>query len=457
MNKHIHFIGICGVAMSALAIACHKKGWAVTGSDKGFYPPVSTYLKQAGIAYYPGWHPKKMGTPDLVVVGNVAGSKNPEWLTLQEKNIPYLSYPEFIHEYLIKDTSVVCAGTYGKTTSTTLLSWILLYAKKDPSYMFGGIPGNAMDAAHMSDSTVSILEGDEYKTARWDIRPKFAHYSPTHLLLTSVVWDHADIYPTEATYVQAFKNLLDSIPLSGFLVLSEKVRETVSSVAHTETWTYGKKEGNDFKYTNVVQTKDVVSFDILHKEEQYHIEIPMLGEYMADNATGCFAMALRLGIDPEIIIAAMKEFKGLKRRSEKRYEGSITIIDDIAHSPSKAEAILQSIRKVYDGKIITIFEPNTGNRQAESAPLYTDAFAHADEVIIPRLTRIKQDPNKPTAFDGEHLAHVIKKSHPHVLHITKDDDLIQHIKNNTNNGDVVAFLGSHSFRGMIEELIEQMK
>ena len=121
-TKHIHFIGICGVAMSALALAFHENGWNVTGSDKGFYPPVSTHLKDAGVSYYPGWHPEKMGTPDLVIVGNVAGSKNPEWVHVQEHKIPYLSYPEAIAKHLIAENSIVCAGTYGKTTSSTILS-----------------------------------------------------------------------------------------------------------------------------------------------------------------------------------------------------------------------------------------------------------------------------------------------------------------------------------------------
>ena len=226
MKKHIHFIGICGVAMSALALAYQKKGYKVTGSDKGFYPPVSTHLKDAGIKFYPGWHPEKMiadGNPNLIIVGNVASSTNPEWLYVQENNIPYKSYPEAVAEQIVKDTSIVCAGTYGKSTTTTLLTWILKQADKNPSYMFGGISLNDLSSANFTDSDISILEGDEYKTARWDDRPKFAHYSPTHLLLTSVVWDHADVYPTEQSYVYAFEKLIRDLPRNGLLVLSAKV------------------------------------------------------------------------------------------------------------------------------------------------------------------------------------------------------------------------------------------
>ena len=159
--KHIHFIGICGVAMGALALAFKRQGYRVTGSDVGFYPPISTHLAESGVEYYPGWHPEKLqlrtleesfagqvGRPDLVVVGNVASSNNPEWLAVQQNNIPYCSYPELVRDYIIKTNSIVCAGTYGKTTSTTLLAWILKATGYDPSYMFGGLsPGNFPAAA----------------------------------------------------------------------------------------------------------------------------------------------------------------------------------------------------------------------------------------------------------------------------------------------------------------------
>ena len=220
-TEHIHFIGICGVAMSALAIALHKTGYTVTGSDKGFYPPVSTHLKNAGITYYPGWHVEKMtkhGNPDLVIVGNVASSTNPEFLYVQENNIAYKSYPEFVAEFLVKEHSIVCAGNFGKTTTSALVSWILKENEYMPSYMFGGLATHNFPSAAITDGTYSVLEGDEYKTARWDARPKFMLYSPTHLLLTSISWDHADLYPTEALYMKQFEHLVSLVPKNGLIV-----------------------------------------------------------------------------------------------------------------------------------------------------------------------------------------------------------------------------------------------
>jgi len=453
-QQHIHFIGICGVAMSALALAFKKQGWKVTGSDAGFYPPISTHLKNAGIDFYPGWHPEKLGTPDLVVVGNVASSTNPEWLYVQEKKLNYKSYPEVIAEYFVKKNSIVCAGTYGKSTSTTLLTWILKEAEFNPSYMFGGLSLNEMPAAEMTKSDWSVLEGDEYKTSRWDNSPKFSHYSPTHLLLTSVVWDHADVYPTEQKYLEAFKKLVAAMPKNGLLVISEQAATVVPK--RDGSWiTYGKNNGNDYMYTDIIQSKNGLKLSITEKisNNKYLISSDCLGEYMADNITACFALAREVGIAPEKIIKAIAGFKGMKRRLEKRYDGAITIFDDIAHSPTKAKAILETLRQIYTGKIFAVFEPNTGNRRPESVPSYNAAFKHADEVIIPRLTKIKTDPAEKPPLEGVELAAIIAKTHPKVQYIDEDKKLLAYLKEKTRAGDAVVFIGSHSFRGMIEELV----
>jgi len=458
---HIHFIGICGVAMSALAIAYHKKGYEVTGSDKGFYPPVSTHLKNADIEYYPGWHVDKMtkdGDPDLVVVGNVAGSKNPEWLYVQEHNLN-VSYPEAVARDIVKQHSIVCAGTYGKSTSASILSWILSENGFDPSYMFGGISLNDMPAAQLTDSTYSVLEGDEYKTARWDERAKFFHYAPTHLLLTSVVWDHADVYPTEESYIDAFAKLVTGLPKDGTLVLSAKVAHEQQGFAKDSSAklvTYGRTEDNDYQYFDVTATKEGTSFKIKHGDIISNLQSPTLGDYVPDNMTGSFAMAHQLGIEPETIIQSLKSYAGLKRRLERRHNGDVAVFDDIAHSPKKAEATLRSLKELYEGNVYAVFEPNSGNRLESAIPGYDEKFVNADTVIIPRLSKIKRDPNKPAPLDGAALADVIAESHPDVRYVEDDEKLIQLLTMQTKKGDVVAFLGSHGFRGMIEELIGKL-
>ncbi len=454
-TKHIHFIGICGVAMSALAIALHKTGYTVTGSDKGFYPPVSTHLKNAGITYYPGWHVEKMtkhGDPDLVIVGNVASSTNPEFLYVQENNIAYKSYPEFVAEFLVKEHSIVCAGNFGKTSTSALLSWILKENEYKPSYMFGGLATHNFPSAEITDGAYSVLEGDEYKTARWDTRPKFMLYSPTHLLLTSISWDHADLYPTEALYMKQFEHLVSLVPKNGLIVACKDGKNVTEYAKQSQSRVvfYGKDEENEYSYTNITSTKNGLHFDIIHNSSTYSITSPLLGTYMVENICGAFAMASELGIQPQNITQSVRTFLGMRRRLEKRCENNITVFDDIAHSPEKAASTLATLRSIYTGKIIAIYEPNTGNRNKEAVPQYAHAFAHADSVIIPRLSAVKQGPNTPEIMDGKALSDMIETTHPNTKYIEDDNELVTHLIEHTKKEDVIVFLGSHGFRGMIE-------
>jgi UDP-N-acetylmuramate: L-alanyl-gamma-D-glutamyl-meso-diaminopimelate ligase len=456
--KHIHFIGICGVAMSAIAIAMKKAGYKITGSDKGFYPPVSDNLKKNKIKFYPGWHPEKMiekEKPNFVVVGNVASSSNPEFKYIIENKIPYKSYPEVISEFFVRQNSIVCAGTYGKTTSSALLAWIFEQEKLSPSYMIGGVPINKFEPAKIGSGKWSVLEGDEYKSARWDSKAKFFHYSPTHLLLTSVVWDHADIYPTEESYISAFKKLCKLVPQTGKKIISEQAQKIIKQ---KNCITYGRDEHNDYQYKNVLHSKVGLAFDIINKNKTYKINTASIGEFMAKNITGCFALASLIGIDPVRIIKHIKSFKNIKRRLEKRLDGPVYIYDDIAHSPSKALSVLKTLKKIHEGKIFAIFEPNTGYRMASISANYNNAFEYADEVIIPELTKLKENPNaleKP--MNGNEIAKIISKTHNASIYINNDGQVLNYLQKKAKQDDIIVFLGSHGFRNMIEESVKQFK
>lgn len=460
--KKIHFIGICGVAMSAVAAALWKRGFQVTGSDAGFFPPISTHLAKLGIPYYSGWHPEKMiegGAPDLVVVGNAAGSQNPEFLYAQEHKIPFISYPEAVGKYLVKAKSIVVSGTYGKTTSSALLAHIFTQAGLRPSYMTGGLTQNEAPAAVIEDSDWSIVEGDEYSTAKWDRLAKFFHYKPTHLLLTAIKWDHADLYPTEQEYFEAFRKLIGLVPADGIIAacIDTKTLPEILRESKRKYVSYGKSAKAEYRYENVKQDTQGISFDIVHGDKTYAVESPLLGAYNAENITGCFAMAAEAGIPPSKIIEGVKTFMGMKRRMEKRHSKDVTVIDDIAHSPEKAQSVLENLRLIYPGLIVAVYEPNSGNRTAQSKPGYKDAFKNADTVVIPRLTKLKIDPAHPEkTFDGEELAATIAESHKEVHYMDDDEALVDFLALGRNKGDVIVFLGSHGFRGMIEETIKKL-
>lgn len=458
MLKHVHIVGICGVATSALASAFHKKGWKVTGSDKGFFPPASTQLEKLGIKFYAGWHPEKMiaeGTPDLVVIPTASGSQNPETLYVEEHKIPRASYTEVFRDYFIRENSIVCAGTWGKTSSTALLSFILTHAGLDPAYMFGGISLSHEMSAQITDSKWSVFEGDEYKSGPNDPTAKFFYYKPTHLLFTAVSWDHADLYPTEDDYFKAFEKLVNGIPENGLILANADnngiARLLCDAKINCRLVRYGKVLSADYHYDSVVESKDGLTFTIIHNKDSYQITSPMLGEFQAENITGCFAMAREIGIPAEKIIEAIREFKGMKRRLEKRYEGDITVIDDIAHSPEKAASVLATLRKIYSGKIYAVFEPNIGGRQREAVQKYDHAFKDADEVIIPRLTKLKvgEDGSKKP-LEGYELTQVISKTHPKASYVDDDEKLVNRLAGIAKKDDVIVFLGSHGFRGMIE-------
>jgi UDP-N-acetylmuramate: L-alanyl-gamma-D-glutamyl-meso-diaminopimelate ligase len=499
--KHIHFIGICGVGMSALAILWKKKApaasggtsWKVTGSDSGFYPPVSTHLEQNKIDYYPGWHPENIGSnqkdpsaassvlyqddknspfghrPDLVVVGNVAASENPEWLYVQKNKIPYVSYPELIAQNLVRKNSIVCAGTWGKTSTTALLAYILKTAGYKPAYMFGGLPARSEakaglhldqmpNAADDEGGDWSVLEGDEYKTGKDNPEAKFFSYKPTHLLLTGLAWDHFDMYPTEESYYDAFTRLLGAMPQTGLVVAcaDDKNIERVLGAAKCKILKYGAGLF-DYQYGNVAMNKNGIQLKISYDGAEYDIYSPLLGGYMAENICGAFAMASEIGVPVEKIADAIAGFKGIKRRLEKRgvtAQGA-PVYDDIAHSPVKAISALSTLRAIYAGKIFAVFEPNTGNRQMTAAPSYDNCFTAADEVIIPRLTKIKIDEKtKDAVMDGAKLAEIIARTHSAVKLMADDDELIRYLKTAAGPDDAIVFLGSHGFRGMIENLTE---
>ncbi|MBP7992891.1 MAG: hypothetical protein KAZ30_04580, partial [Candidatus Magasanikbacteria bacterium] len=329
------------------------------------------------------------------------------------------------------------------------------------SYMFGGLMQNNFPSAALADSDWSILEGDEYKSARWDNGPKFAHYQPKYLLLTAISWDHVDVYPTEQSYFAAFQGLVESVPDDGIITVSTDNSVALNMAATRQGGpliiTYGTDADAIYRYENVAQSANGLQFDIVHQAEKFSITCPLLGSYQAENITGAFALASELNIEPQKIIAAIASFPGLKRRLEKRIEGLVTVFDDIAHSPAKATSVLETLRAIYSGKITAVFEPNTGNRKPEAKSLYTEAFIAADEVIIPRLTKIKIDTSdEAPPIDGEELALTISQTHPNVLYIDDDAELITHLTDTAETDDIIVFLGSHGFRGMIEELIGKL-
>ncbi|MFA4873039.1 MAG: Mur ligase domain-containing protein [Patescibacteria group bacterium] len=462
-KRHIHFIGICGTAMAPVAKMFWDLGWRVTGSDKGIYPPISDYLKQNKIAYYVGFHPERIGNPDKVVVGNYISLVNPEFSAIRERGIPYQSYPEALREYVIKSNSIVVAGSFGKTTTTALLAWIWECAGRRPSFMAGGMMRNFPNSVRSNDSLWSIVEGDEYPACRWNPVPKFSFYDPHFLVLTGVQWDHADIYTTEESYIEMFKKLVASMPPNGLICAAldrPHMRDVLNKASAPVVW-YGRTgSGADWSTEVLYQKKATkMTFYGPSNETIGPVSVPLLGSIAFDHFTGAVALARASGIDQTAIMQALTSFQGVCRRLEVRgVVNKVSIIDDFAHSPSKAKSAIDAVKQTFNrGRVIVVFEPNVGNRLRSLAPSYRDAFNSANTVIVPRLSATKHNENTEARLDGAQLAQIISSSNTHieeVVYIDDDIQVVQKLQKIAQPGDCILFLGSHGFRGMIEQTLE---
>ncbi len=475
-QKHIHFIGVCGVGMGAVAVMMKKMGWKVTGSDKGFFPPISDFLKKNKIDFYPGWHPEKFTDlqkmekkPDLVVVGNFISLNNPEYLWFKKQKYDIKSYPEIVAQYVVKKNSIVATGTFGKTTISAFVAHAFKTANLKPSWFIGGLANNFVCGAKNNSSKWSVAEGDEYTTARWDPRSKFLLYQPTHLILTSIIWDHFDVFPTEKKYDESFKKLIDLIPENGIIVAAKRKNtqkiDKMILKSRALVLRYGKKgtisSSQDYGYQIKSLDKKGARFSIYHENKKLgDFQTCLLGEHLVENFCAGIALCHYCGIKTTALKKAVKTFKGVKRRLEIRNKSKkIKVVDDLAHSPSKAMASLSALRAHFPkARIFAIYEPNVGNRTLSSEPFYKNAFQKADYVIIPRLSLTKTEPGQEKRMSGEELTKMIKEKNKgvDVFYFPDDDELIKFLIMAAKMDDIIVFLGSHGFRGMIEEIIKKI-
>src|SRR5712671_2501180 len=349
-KKHIHLIGICGTAMASLAGMLKQRGLRVTGSDAAAYPPMSDFLGELGIPVAQPFDPRNLEPrPDLVVVGNAISRGNAELEQVLDQRIPFCSLPQLLHEEFLRGKEVlVVAGTHGKTTTTSMLAWIFHTAGMQPSFLIGGIAENFGSSFHLGQGKHFILEGDEYDTAFFDKGPKFLHYFPDSVILTSVEFDHADIYNNLDAVETAFKRLVNLIPRRGRIIAfdtGESIERCLERpLCPVER--YGSADRATWQITNLKLGAERTSWTVLCEGKPWaDFEFPLAGEYNVWNATAAAALAADYGVPKEVIADALRSFKSVKRRLEVKAEvKGITIIDDFAHHPTAIEQTLQALR-----------------------------------------------------------------------------------------------------------------
>jgi UDP-N-acetylmuramate: L-alanyl-gamma-D-glutamyl-meso-diaminopimelate ligase len=470
-KKHIHLIGICGTAMASLAGMLQRRGFRVTGSDAAAYPPMSDFLADLGIPVAQPFDAKNLDPrPDLVVVGNAISRGNPELEQLLDQRIAFCSLPQLLHDEFLRDKEVlVVAGTHGKTTTTSMLAWIFHTAGLQPSFLIGGIAENFESSFHLGQGKHFIIEGDEYDTAFFDKGPKFLHYFPDSVILTSVEFDHADIYKDLDAVETAFKRLVNLVPRRGCIIAFDGVAGEASESASLERCLrkafcsverYGSGAYSQWQIANLKFEPERTSWSVLRNGGPWgDFDFSLAGEYNVWNATAAAALASSYGISKEEIAAALKTFKSVKRRLEvKAQVNGVTVIDDFAHHPTAIAGTLKALRERYPGaRLWAILEPrsNTLRRRVLQADL-ARSLALADEIVVAGVFRSEAVPENERLELPELAASI--QEHGRRARLAADADaIVDMITSELRSGDVVAILSNGGFGGIYEKLPARLR
>lgn len=462
--KHIHLIGICGTAMASLAGMLQRRGFRVTGSDAAAYPPMSEFLASLGIPIAQPFAAANLSPrPDIVVVGNAMSRGNVELEEVLDQRIPFCSLPQILHDEFLQGKEVlVVAGTHGKTTTTSMLSWIFESAELEPSFLIGGIAENFKSSFRLGSGKHFILEGDEYDTAFFDKGPKFLHYFPDSVILTSVEFDHADIYKDLDAVETAFKRLVNLVPRRGRIIAFDTgvSLDRCVSRAFCPVERYGRSSQADWQVADLFLKPTRTTWRVLRGGKPWaDFEFSLGGEYNVWNATAAAALAANCGIATDQIAAALKTFKSVKRRLEVRATvNGITIIDDFAHHPTAIAGTLTALRSRYPGsRLWAILEPrsNTLRRNVFQTQL-AESLALADEVVIASVFRSDAIPQNER-LDLTAVGAAIQNQGRHARIISSVEGIVQVVAPEMRPGDVVAILSNGGFDGIYEKLPERLK
>lgn len=451
----IHILGICGTFMGGIALLARESGVTVTGSDENVYPPMSTMLEEQGVTLSDGYSAEHFtDDTDCIVVGNAMKRGIDAIEAMLNQNLNYTSGPQWLHENVLKDRWVLAvAGTHGKTTTASMLAWILEYAGLNPGFLIGGVPENFGLSARLGDSPFFVVEADEYDTAFFDKRSKFVHYHPRTAVLNNLEFDHADIFTDLQAIKTQFHHLIRTIPSNGLLV-SNANEEALDDVLKMGCWTptetfSGTDTRNSAWSANYLQADGSV-FDVLFEgEKQGTVQWNELGAHNVSNGLAAIAAARHAGVPTKHAIAALAEFKGVKRRMQLRGEvNGIRVYDDFAHHPTAIETTLKGLRaSVGDKRIIAILEPRSNTmRMGIHKDKIAPSLAAADEVIM----------YQPDGLDWEMDDVVAALGEQGVL-LNNVDAIVQRVAAIAQSGDHVLVMSNGGFDGIHDKLLDKLK
>jgi len=461
--RHIHMLGIGGTGMGSLARLLVEKGYRVTGSDEKLYPPMSDQLSLLKIKIYEGYSASNLKErPGLVIIGNVITKINPEAQEVLKLGIPYRSMPQAVAEFFLEDkTPIVVAGTHGKTTTATLLAWLFYSAGEDPGFLIGGVGLNFDKSAHAGKGHIFVIEGDEYDTAFFDKGPKFLHYLPQAVLITSIEFDHADIYRNLDHMKESFDKLIGIVPPDGLLVCNGEDENVTGLLkkAKGRVLTYGLKGGFDYHPEAIEANEDGTAFDLKGPQISARFSTSLPGEHNLSNVVGSIAIALEYGLTPEKIQEGLGTFKGVRRRQELvGSEKSVVVIDDFAHHPTAIAKTIAAMRQRYPGRRLwAIFEPRSNtSRRNIFKDQFVDALSQADRVIIGGIFKSENIPLNER-LDVQGVADQIMRKGVDAHYIPETGHLLEFVLRNIITDDVVLIMSNGAFDNVPKRLIEGLK
>lgn len=460
--KKIHLIAICGTAMGALACMLKDLGYEISGSDTAVYPPMSDFLKNAGIELRQGFKAEHIpANCDLVVVGNAVSIDNPECQEMIRQGLPYCSMPQALNALAANGRQVLMvAGTHGKTTSTALLAWLLESAGRNPSFFIGGILKNFERNYQISTGDYLVVEGDEYDTAFFDKKSKFFHFNPARLILTSVEFDHADIFADFAAVKSAFGEFMQKLePNCQLLACEGSVLNELAAQTAAKVWRYGESLDNDWRLGDFSFSDGLAHFEVWYKGALWHsFSAPLAGRHNLVNALACIAVAYSLGLTKVEIAAGLLSFRGVKRRQEIFGEkNDIIVLDDFAHHPTAVKATIEAIRAFYpERRLVAVFEPrsNTSMRSVFQAE-YARAFDAADMAVISDVPLKHKVPSEQL-FSLAQLADDLKARGCDAHVFNGPDAIVAFLSPRLAPGTVVLIMSNGGFGGIHQKLLDAL-
>ena len=461
--RKIHLIAVCGTGMGALACMLKNLGFEITGSDHKIYPPMSDFLVEQGVHIMDGFNAAHIpdGT-DLVIVGNAVTRENPEAKKMKQMGIPFCSMPQALNHFVAQDKkTLVISGTHGKTTTSSILAWMLYKAGLDPSFMIGGILQNFDSNFRLGGGDYMIIEGDEYDTAFFDKGPKFMHFRPAITVLTSVEFDHADIFQDLNHVRTAFGGFLSQLD-SASLLLAFDADENITDLitkAHCRFEFYGHNDHSAWSLGNVQIDAPWSVFDVMKSGKQFGIfKTRLIGRHNLFNALPVIAIADHLGTPIEKISEALETFEGVKRRQQIRgQKNQIIVMDDFAHHPTAVRETLEAVKSFYAQKrLIAVFEPRTNSSMRNIFQnIYPQSFDFADRICIRQPPLLKKIP-AAERFSSEQLVADLKKRGKDAHFFADTDSIVEFLVRQAAPEDLILVMSNGSFDNIHERLLDRL-